>query len=105
MKSMIWKIFNERIKSFQIDADGICIEFLNEIKLIIYNSTEINIKRNGNFSKIINSIIEDVYEDKKEIVIKTDVNITILIDLSDDAYSGPEAMQMIIPDGPIVVWN
>ncbi len=105
MKSMIQKIIDRRIKSFQIDADGICIEFVDEIKVIVYNRVRINIEGSHDFTEIVNAQVIEVNEGSEKIVIKTDVDIVIVIDLSDNAYSGPEAMQMIVPDGPIVVWN
>lgn len=30
---------------------------------------------------------------------------TLVVDLSPDGYLGPEAMQLIGPDGEIIVWN
>lgn len=29
----------------------------------------------------------------------------VIVDLSDEAYSGPEAMQLCVPGKPIVIWN
>ncbi|WP_234412302.1 hypothetical protein [Stenotrophomonas sp. YAU14D1_LEIMI4_1] len=31
--------------------------------------------------------------------------VSLTVDVSDSAYSGPEAMQLNCPDGTIVIWN
>lgn len=50
-------------------------------------------------------VLEDCRFDHETMVAQFSRGVTLTVDLSDDGYSGPEAMQLNSPDGTIVIWN
>jgi hypothetical protein len=43
--------------------------------------------------------------DRGELALQFSGDVTLTVDLSDDGYTGPEAMQLNGPDGKIIIWN
>jgi hypothetical protein len=50
-------------------------------------------------------VLEDCRFDHETMVAQFSRGVTLTVDLSEDGYSGPEAMQLNSPDGTIVIWN
>ncbi|WP_439450409.1 hypothetical protein [Stenotrophomonas sp. ATs4] len=50
-------------------------------------------------------VLEDCRFDHETMVAQFTRGVTLIVDLSDEGYSGPEAMQLNSPDGTIVIWN
>lgn len=50
-------------------------------------------------------VLVDCRFDHKTMVAQFSRGVSLTVDLSDDGYSGPEAMQLNSPDGTIVIWN
>lgn len=52
-----------------------------------------------------NSTLLSVTESDSKLVIHLSNNISLIVDLSDEGFSGPEAMQLVGPDNLIMVWS
>ncbi|WP_240797023.1 hypothetical protein [Stenotrophomonas maltophilia] len=50
-------------------------------------------------------VLEDCRFDHETMVAQFSRGVTLIVDLSDEGYSGPEAMQLNSPNGTIVIWN
>ncbi len=79
---------------------------LDEYTLTIYNSCEIiGSKIEDGLTKLEGLYILNINETEKAIEFKLDDGIILKVDLSDEAYYGPEAMHLLGPDDLSVVWN
>lgn len=54
---------------------------------------------------LVGMTITQVSESPESAVIQFGTGATVSIDLRDAAYHGPEAMTLIVPGEPIVVWT
>lgn len=86
------------------DSDAGII-FEKEINLVVYNKYILTGLSLSEASLLIDKIVIDINEDECLITIKFDCDLTMHIDMRDDAYTGPEAMQLRVPGEPIVIWN
>lgn len=82
------------------------ILFGNKTSLAIYNKFELTGIPDNDAQTLIGNTIDDVDESDGVITIKFKKNnASIKIDMKDDAYTGPEAIQLRVPGEPIVIWN
>ncbi|MGD0959772.1 MAG: hypothetical protein ABSB19_08200 [Methylomonas sp.] len=81
------------------------IRFEKGISLAIYNNFEINGLKKSDANNLIGIMLTDVYEDKNTIILNFENDVSLQIDLRDEAYTGPEALELWVPGKPIVVWN
>ncbi len=83
--------------------DYVQIVFENDIGINVYNDYEVYGIEDV---KLLNGIrVVDIQDDKKFIKIDFEQNRSLIIDLNDKSYHGPEAMVLYIPGKPIIVWN
>lgn len=73
--------------------------------LAIYNSYKLDNPKNIDTLGLVGARIISVREESTSATLKFDSRVKVVVDLSDDGYSSPEAMQLIVPGMPIVVWN
>ena len=83
--------------------DYVQLLFEKDISLNIYNAWQMC---NGDDLRALNGATLLTVEDKLDQLIFSFSHGTCLdIDLCDDAYNGPEALELNIPGQPTVVWN
>lgn len=82
---------------------GICFE--NGASLAIYNKYELVGVGGGDGQLLIGKTVTDVDESVDVTTIKFENNTALRIDMRDEAYTGPEALQLRVPGKPIMVWN
>ncbi len=103
------KISGLRISCVSIEHGVVTLVFDNEWVLTIYNKSTMS--SNGILSDSIdtsvltNETLINVYESDSKLVILLSNNISLMVDLSDEGFSGPEAMQLVGPDNLIMVWS
>lgn len=99
------KLIGHKVVEFSYEPDRIGVLFENNSALSVYNKMSVrDTKKRGDLS-IAESFVSSVREDSDLVSIEFDNGIVWVIDLSDDAYSGPEAMQLKIVGDPIVIWR
>lgn len=81
------------------------ISFEHGISLAIYNKYEFVGFGLDNAKLLIGNFVTDVDESSNTITIRFKNNFALRIDMRDEAYTGPEAMQLRVPGEPIVIWN
>ena len=83
--------------------DYVQLLFEKNVSLNIYNALRLY---NDDDLRVLNGATLLKVEEKPEKLIFSFSNGTRLdIDLCDDAYNGPEALELNIPGQPTVVWN
>ncbi len=81
------------------------ISFENGISLAIYNRYELVGFVLSDVQRLIGNIVTHVDEGADTTTIRFENNWALQIDMRDEAYTGPEAMQLRVPGEPIVIWN
>ncbi|MDA8485650.1 hypothetical protein NNO07_21490 [Pseudomonas resinovorans] len=87
-----------------IDNDA-GIVFENGCSPSIYNKFTLSGINKRDEKILIGRKITKINEDAQEITMTLEGNFMITINMRDNAYSGPEALQLRIPGNPIVIWN
>lgn len=81
------------------------ISFENGISLAIYNKYELVGVGLSDEQLLIGNIVTDVDGSADAATIRFENNSALRIDMRDEAYTGPEALQLRVPGEPIMIWN
>lgn len=84
---------------------GAGFSFENGANLAIYNTFKLVGLQQSDAPMLIGKVVINVDENEEFILIKFEDNLAICVDMRNDAYNGPEAMQLRMPGEPIVIWN
>ncbi|MFM0736920.1 hypothetical protein PQQ51_06700 [Paraburkholderia xenovorans] len=79
--------------------------FEEEITLNLYNRYTVTGLIGPSAKALIGSRVTNVTETSEHAILEFDSNVRIEIDLTDDAYTSPEAMQLRVPGSPIMIWS
>ena len=79
--------------------------FENGASLNIYNPFEVSGDPAQKGKSLAGKTVTEVEESTFEAIISLSGGVSIRIDMRDEAFSGPEAMQLRVPGHDIVVWN
>ena len=104
-KSKLSVIRGLKIVDVELVEDGAGISLENGINLIIYNKYRLIGLNFEDAHLLIGHMVTHIEEDIDTITIKFENDRALRIDMKDDAYTGPEAMQLRVPGEPIVIWN
>lgn len=104
-KSKLSVICGLRIVGAVLAENNVTFTFENGVVLAIYNKFELAGFGLSGVPQLIGNAVSQIYEEPETILIKLDNNWDIRIDMRDEFYTGPEAMQLCVPDKPIVIWN
>jgi len=85
--------------------NSVGLHFEAGIRLIIYNKYALSGPIYDDGTIVIGSTVNQIDECSEFITICFEDASSIKIDMRDEAYSGPEAMQLNVPGEPIVIWN
>jgi len=92
--------------SDSVFTDGdIGIAFENGVSLAVYNKHELIGFSHDDMPALIGKTVIRVDESSDATTVEFDSNLAIRIDMRDEAYMGPEAMQLRVPGEHIVIWN
>ena len=84
--------------------DGLGLWLDGECSLMIYNPCSI-LPASLKCTSLIGRTIESASSALGEFRLNLGGGVTLVVDLRDEAYTGPEPMVLRIPGQPIVVWN
>ena len=83
--------------------DYVQLLFEQDISLNIYNALRLC---HGDDLRVLNgATLLTVEETPEKLIFSFSNGTRLAIDLCDDAYNGPEALELHIPGQPTVVWN
>lgn len=101
MTSKLEIINKKKLEEIHFIEDYTQLYFSNKAILNIYN----NFTTSKNLSDFKNLQVTSIKENDKLISIKFEGNEFILIDMRDEAYNSPEALQLNTPEGQTIIWN
>lgn len=81
------------------------IMFENGISLAIYNRYELEGFVLSDAHRLTGNVVTHVDEGSDTTTIRFENNWALRVDMREEAYTGPEAMQLRAPGEPIVIWN
>lgn len=81
------------------------IELENGAQVAFYNLFEINAKQPLSAEDLVGRTVIDVKESESSIEIVFEGDLSITVDMKDEAFTGPEAIQLLVPGESIVIWN
>ena len=103
--SKLQDICGSKIIDATLTIDDAGISFENGARLAIYNHYELIGDLPNHAKPLIGKSINRVSEDNYTISITIEGNITIKINMRDDGYTGPEAIQLITSKQEIIIWS
>ena len=104
-QSKLRSICGLKIVDVDLSPGDAGLAFEDGATLAIYNAFQVSGFSPGTSKKLIGKSIKAISEDESKIVLTFEGQKSITIDMRDEAYWGPEAIQLCRPDQPIVVWN
>ena len=105
MTSQLNSIIGMTLRAAAKVHDYVQLYFTDGAVLNIYNPFSLEASNPVDLADLAGSSVRMVSETPEKAVIEFDNGVQILIDLRDEAYIGPEAMQLNVPGKPGVVWN
>lgn len=104
-KSKLGIICGLKVENAVLAENDAGIGFENGISLAIYNRYELVGFILSDAQQLIGNTVTHVDESAGTITIGFENNWALRVDMRDEAYTGPEAMQLCVPGKPIVIWN
>jgi hypothetical protein len=83
--------------------DYVQLFFEKDITLNIYN--DYRLTKGAEIASLKEARVEKIEEKQDELILYFSEAKRLRIDLRDEAYNGPEALQLNVPGEPTVVWN
>ena len=100
--SALEEMLESEVQNSEIINDYLQIHFTNGSILNVYNSY---IVRRGRLTEIKGKKLCAVLESDIKLELVFCDSLTIAVDLTSEAYNGPEAMQLIRDGHPTIIWN
>jgi len=97
-------LIGAKVKKTEEVYDYVQLYFDDESILNIYNRFTINDKKNQKISTVLDLIVIQIIETEDIVTLNFSSNRKIAISLKDEDYSGPEALELIDPNGQIAIW-
>lgn len=101
---MLSQLNGLKVKNILLIPGDAGVNFEDGTSLCIYNRFDLLGFGLEEASILIGSTVTEATESESSAVIRFG-DRAIQVDLRDEAYEGPEAMQLLVPGKPIVVWN
>lgn len=105
MTSKISLLSGLKVTNIELTSGDAGIRFDNGAVLIIYNKFSTKGVNDLEVGQLEGKIVVKAEENNKLILIRFNDDSEIVVDMHDEAYTGPEALQLRIPGMPIIIWN
>lgn len=105
MEKMLNAICGLRVTDAVLAEGDAGITFENGISLTVYNRYELEGFVSRDTQLLIDKTVTNVDEEMDMITIRFENKLALRIDMRDEAYTGPEAIQLRVPGEPIMVWS
>lgn len=96
------------VKAVSTDQDGIHLTFSDGTRLMIYNYATLNgrsLETTNETERLLGLAVLSCDQSETTITLMFRDGPLLRVDLTDQAYRGPEALQIMTRDGRIIVWN
>lgn len=104
-KSKLQKICGLKVLDVVLAISDAGINFENGISLSVYNNYVLLGGALSDEKLLVGKTVTSVDESEHVITINFENSMAIRVDMRDEAYIGPEAIQLRVPGEPIVIWN
>jgi hypothetical protein len=104
-QSKLMTIVGRRVLDVDLTPFDAGLLFEGGVTLNIYNRYTASGMAGDNVKALVGAKVTRVEETSYRAILEFDFNVHIEVDLTDDAYTSPEAMQLRIPGEPILIWN
>ncbi|QRP64037.1 hypothetical protein I6J77_00735 [Rhodanobacter sp. FDAARGOS 1247] len=104
-KSKLSAILGLSVSDAVLTGDDAGIAFENGASLAVYNKYELAGFTLSEAHLLIGSAVTYVNETDDAVIIEFGGKFLLKVNMQDEAYTGPEAMQMRVPGTPVVIWN
>lgn len=108
MSDSLTQIRTQIIESAQIDDEEIALRLANGWAISIYNATSLHVRNEAKtveHSLVVNARIVAIESADDSLTFALDNSSTLIVDLRDAAYHGPEAVVLRGPLGEFIVLN
>jgi hypothetical protein len=102
MKSYLTSLIGQKIIDLHMDDESAGMIFEDKSKLSIFNRHQFSSR---DINQLTESKVKSINESAEKINIELHNGILLEIFLDNDSWVGPEAVELILPDGQIVVWS
>ena len=102
--SLLSVVTGKKVLFVKIIFDYFQILFDDNIRLSVLNKYYL-LPESANVSDLCEKVVESIDEEDTSIRLTFSGNLSLQIDMSDSGYIGPEALILIRPELPTVVWN
>jgi hypothetical protein len=94
------------VKAEKIE-DDLIVWFQNGAYLTVYNKFQITASegRSGTDRDLATGQLTELTKDNASLRLAFSTGVKLTIDISEDGYSGPEALQLTRPGLPSIVWR
>lgn len=107
--SVVEKLIGLVLVSINVPADFVRLLFEEGWELAIYNpfTVEVSGKRVplGDGGLLVGKTVVRCVTTHDECLLQLSSDVSLRVDLRDEVFVGPEAMQLIGPAGEIIIWN
>jgi hypothetical protein len=104
-QSKLDMIVGRRVVAVDLTPQDAGLQFEGGGTLNIYNRYSVFGLADGDAEVLVGAKITSVVENTYRVVFEFDSSVRVEVDLTDDAFTSPEAMQLRIPGKPILIWN
>lgn len=98
-------LFGKTVIEADLTPQDAGLLFEGGITLNLYNRYTVTGPVGSGAYAIIGAKVINVTETPEHAIFEFDSSVRIEVDLTDDAYTSPEAMQLRVPGSPIVIWS
>ncbi|BBP81494.1 MULTISPECIES: hypothetical protein [unclassified Pseudomonas] len=102
MKSYLTALVDKIVADAYTDNEVTGITFNDTSKLSVFNKHQF---LSAHPKQIIGDKIKSVAENEEKISIEFQSGASIEIHLDSQSWIGPEAIELVLPNGQIIIWN
>ena len=105
--SILHNLAGSAVDKSEIVEDDLIVWFQNGELLTVYNKFQITASDGspGTDRALAGATLTELTEDDASLQLTFSNGINLTIDMSEDGYSGPEALQLTRPGLPSIVWR
>lgn len=105
----VQKLIGRALISVNVSTDFVRLLFEEGWELVIYNPVTVEASgiriSLGDGNVLVGKTVAGCVTMPDECLLQLSADVSLRVDLRDEVFVGPEAMQLIGPAGEIVIWN
>lgn len=102
MATQVNRLVGQHVSSVSQTHAGLSLLFEEGGRLTILNPWTLN---DGGPSRLAGCALMSISDEGKTLSFKFIGDVALTVDLHEEVWTGPEAVVLSLPGGPIIVWN